>query len=94
MREICTSVDLPNDAGRLVVFEWGPAPGSGPEENLVCFEPDGRVRWKAKLPTSDPGDCFVGVTLEGDLIRANSWSGYAVWLNPRTGEAVRTQFTK
>ena len=92
MRKIYTSVDLPNDAGRLVVFEW--APGSGPEDNLVCFEPDGRVRWKAKLSTSDPSDCFVSVTLEGDLIRANSMSCHAVWLDPPTGEAVRTQFTR
>jgi hypothetical protein len=95
MRKVYVSVDLPNNAGRLVVFEWGP--GSGPEDNLVCFEPDGRIRWKAKLPKSDPSDCFdcfVSVTLEGDLIRANSMSCYAVWLDPRTGEAVRTQFTK
>ncbi|WP_143197844.1 hypothetical protein [Bradyrhizobium sp. AS23.2] len=86
MRKIYTSVDLPNDAGRLVIFEWGS--GSKPEKNLVCFEPDGRVRWKAKLPTSDAGDCFVGVALEGDLIRANSMSSYSVWLDPRTGDAV------
>jgi len=92
MRKIYASVDLPDDAGQLVVFEWAPA--SEPEENLVCFEPDGSVRWKAKLPTSEPNDCFVGVALEGELIRANSMSCYAVWLDPRTGEAVRTQFTK
>jgi hypothetical protein len=92
MRKIYRSVDLPEDAGRLVVFEWGP--GSEPDENLVCFEPDGCVRWKAKLPTCDAGDCFVGVPLEGELVLANSMSCYAVWLDPRTGEAVRTQFTK
>lgn len=92
MRKIYTSVDLPNDAGRLVVFEWGQ--GSEPDENLVCFEPDGGVRWKAKLPTSGAGDCFVSVALEGDLIRANSMSCYAVWLDPRTGQAVRQHFTK
>jgi len=92
MRKIHTSVDLPNDAGRLVVFEWGR--GSESEENLVCFEPDGGVRWKAKPPTSDTGDCFVDVALDGDLIRANSWNCYVVWLDPRTGEALRTHFTK
>jgi len=92
MRKIYTSIDLPNSAGRLFVFEWGP--GSAPEENLVCFEPDGCVRWKARLPMSDAYDCFVGVALEGDLIRTSSMSCCAVWLDPRTGEAVRTQFTK
>ncbi|MGY3080611.1 outer membrane protein assembly factor BamB [Bradyrhizobium sp. LM6.10] len=92
MRKIYTSIDLPNHVGRLVLFEGGE--DSKPDENLVCFEPDGRVRWKAKLPTSDAGDCFVAVVLEGDLIRANSWSCHAVWLNPETGEVVRTHFTK
>jgi hypothetical protein len=92
MRKIYKFVDLPNSSGRLVVFEWGP--GQEPEQNLVCFEPDGRVRWRAKLPTNDPGDCFVAVILDGDLIRANSMGCYAVWLDPRTGETLRTQFTK
>jgi len=92
MRKIYKSVDLPNGSGRLVVFEWGP--GQEPEQNLMCFEPDGRVRWRATLPTNDPGDCFVAVKLDGDLIRANSMSCYAVWLDPRTGETLRTQFTK
>jgi outer membrane protein assembly factor BamB len=92
MGSICTSVDLPGGAGRVVVFDW--ETGSGREENLVCFEPGGRVRWKAKLPTSDPSDCFVAVALDGDLVRANSMSCYAVWLDPATGRTVRTQFTK
>lgn len=61
---------------------------------MVCIEPDERVRWKARLPTKDAGDCFVDVELEGDLIRANSWSCYTVWLDPLTGETVGTHFTK
>ena len=92
MRNIYMSVDLPNGAGRLVVFDW--ETGSGSDENLVCLGLDGRVRWKAKLPTSDPSDCFVAVRLDGDLVRANSWSCYAVWLDPSTGRTLRTQFTK
>jgi hypothetical protein len=83
MRKIYTSVDLPNGAGRSVVFDWEAVSGS--EENLVCFEPNGRVRWRAKLPTTAPTDCFVAVRLDGDLVRANSMSCYAVWLDPATG---------
>ena len=92
MRKIHASVELPDNSGRLVVFEW--AQGSEPDENLLCFEPNGRVRWKAKLPTTDLGDCFVDVTIEGGLVRAKSMSCYAVWLDPQTGEVVRMQFTK
>ncbi len=92
MREIYTSVDLPNGVGRLVIFDW--ETGTGSQENLVCLEPDGRVRWRATLPTGDPSDCFVAVGLDGDLVRANSMSCYAVWLDPATGRALRTLFTK
>jgi hypothetical protein len=92
MRNIHTSVDLPNGVGRLVLFDW--ETGSGSDENLVCLEPNGRVRWRAKLPTNDPSDCFVAVRLDRDLVRANSWSGYAVRLDPATGRTLRTQFTK
>ena len=92
MREIYTSVDLPNDAGRLVIFNW--ETGTGSDENLVCLEPDGRIRWRATLPTNDHSDCFVAVQLDGALVRANSWSSYAVWLDPATGRTLRTQFTK
>jgi outer membrane protein assembly factor BamB len=91
MRKIYTSVDLPDGAGRVVVFDWETGPGS--DENLVCVESNGRVRWRAKLPTSD-SDCFVAVRMDGDLVRANSMSCYAVWLDPATGKILRTQFTK
>jgi hypothetical protein len=92
MRKIYKSADLPGGAGRLVVFEWEGSQGR--DQNLVCFEPNGRVCWRAKLPTTDRSDCFVAVTLDGDLVRANSISCYAVWIDPATGETLRTQFTK
>jgi sugar lactone lactonase YvrE len=92
MATIFASVDLPNDAGRVVVFEWQMAPG--PEENLVCFEPDGRIRWRAKLPTTDPYDCFVGVRLDKHLIVATSMSCYVVRIDPATGMILSTRFSK
>lgn len=92
MRKIYTSLDLPDGAGRLVVFDW--ETDSRSDENLVCLEPDGHLRWTAKLPTSDPTDCFVGVRMDGNLVFANSWSGCAVRLDPATGRTLRTQFTK
>jgi outer membrane protein assembly factor BamB len=76
----------------VVVFEW--ATGSKPDENLACLDSDGHVKWTAKLPMGQPGDCYVAVALEDDLIRASSMSGYAIWLDPRTGNVLRTQFTK
>jgi hypothetical protein len=86
------SVDLPDRSGHPNVFDWENGPMN--DENLVCLDTDGRVRWRAKLPTSEPGDCFVTVTLDGDLVRASSMSYYAVWIDPVTGEMLRSNFTK
>jgi outer membrane protein assembly factor BamB len=92
MRKISTSVDLVGGAGRVVVFE--PEASSRQDQNLVCFDPDGQVRWKAELPTSDPADCFVEVRLERSLVVANCFSGYLIRIDPASGRTLQTQFTK
>lgn len=92
MRKIHKSADLPDGSGRVVIFEWEGRQHR--DENLVSFEPDGRVRWRAKLPSTDASDCFVALTLDGDLVRANSMTGYAVWIDPATGKSLGKQFTK
>jgi hypothetical protein len=92
MKGIFQAADLPDGAGRVVVYEW--EAGSKRDENLVCLGDDGQVRWKAQLPTNELADCFVGVRIENDLVVANSFSCYAVWIDPATGLTLRTQFTK
>jgi hypothetical protein len=57
-----------------------------PDENLVCYDADGRERWRAKLPPD--GGYFVGVSLDGDLIVANTFGAYALWIDPATGETA------
>jgi hypothetical protein len=85
------SLGLP-DGGRVVVYDWMGSPS--PYRNLVCVGPDGKLRWTAELPTTEPADCFVGIRRDGDALLANSWSCYAVWINPVTGESLKREFTK
>ena len=92
MRKISNSVDLADGTGRVVVFELEAS--SRPDQNLVCFDPAGQVRWKAEFPTSDPTDCFIEVRVEKDLVLANSFSGYLIKIDPATGRTLQTQFTK
>ena len=80
------------DGDRAVVFDWTGGRVSGP--NLVCLDRHGNVRWIAELPTNDPFDCFVGIRQDGESIFASSMSGYAVQIEPGTGQILKIQFTK
>jgi hypothetical protein len=89
--KIVESIDLPD--GKIVVFDWS----SNKEyrhENLVCFNSDGSVRWRPELPRNGGPDCFVGVTIDKGQIRANTWSCFALWLDPLTGKTLKSVFTK
>ena len=88
---IFQSLDFPDF--RVVLFDWS----SNKEhrfENLVCFNGDGSLRWKAALPENSGPDCFVGIALENGQLRANTWSCFAIWLEPLTGRALKMTFTK
>src|SRR4051812_21330023 len=84
--EIYASVDLPD--GKAVVFDWS-ANKQYRYENLVCFNDDGSVRWRAGLPENSGPDYFVGIALDQGHIRANTWSCYALWLDPSTGAVLK-----
>ena len=91
MRREYQSVTLP-DGARAIILDW--TNSQGPDQNLVCTEPDGRVRWTAELPTTDPTDCFVAVRQDGNRLLANTMSCHAVWIDPATGQTLKTQFTR
>jgi hypothetical protein len=88
---ILQSLDFPDC--RVVLFDWS----SNQEhrfENLVCFNGDGSLRWKAALPQNSGDDWFVAMALDNGQLRANTWSSYALWLDLPTGRALKTTFTK
>jgi hypothetical protein len=63
-------------------------------ENLACFNSDGSVRWRAALPSNTGPDYFVDAALDGDNIRARTWSGWAVWFAVASGAESKSEFVK
>jgi hypothetical protein len=63
--------------------------------NLLRIDRNGEILWRAELPSSsDPNEAYVSVEVEGDTIRANSWSGYRVRLSADSGRIAESTFTK
>ena len=54
---------------------------------------DGAVAWRA-LPPDGERDAWVSVSVEDDVVTANSWSGWQVRLSFSTGAEVARNFTK
>jgi outer membrane protein assembly factor BamB len=84
------TLELPN--GRIVILKWSDK--TYRDENLFCYRADGSLKWKAELPPNTGQDFFVAVALVGAELRANTWSCYALWLDPETGRTLRSHFTK
>lgn len=70
-----------------------PISGSQVVNNVVCEAPDGSLLWTA-CPGEFGPDKFVGLRVDDALLVANTWSGFAVWLDPTSGREVRSTFTK
>jgi hypothetical protein len=90
---ILRSVDLPNGSGRLVLFDWSTSKQYR-FENLVCLDARGAPVWRAMLPKNSGPDTFVSVELDGDVIRANTWSCHSLTLDRMTGKTLTSVFTK
>jgi hypothetical protein len=79
--------------GRRALLYDMPIRGAQVANNLVCEAPDGSVLWTASPGNAGP-DEFVSVRFDGDALVANTWSGFALWLSPDTGQELRREFTK
>ena len=88
---IYRSVELSDGSGRIVLYDWS-ANLEYRFENLVCLK--GAPIWKASLPENTGPDCFVNFILDSDTIRANTWSGYLLTLDLKTGKTLAGVFVK
>lgn len=84
-------VALP-DGSRVVLYEMASI-RSHVTKNLVCYEDNGATRWTASPGQFGP-DAFTDVHFDGELLRAYTWTGYVIWLDPSTGKEIRRVFTK
>ncbi|WP_156044176.1 hypothetical protein [Cellulomonas sp. HZM] len=63
-----------------------PPDGSGRIHNLVSISNAGAILWRGQLPRDEASDAFVSLEMGTDSrVLANTWSGYRLRLNPRSG---------
>lgn len=84
---------LPSDDGKRCVLLLDPGASRRPiYENLLCIDESGQRIWVARLP--DSTDAFVSVHPSGEVLRATSWSGWSLLLEPDTGAEIKRTFVK
>jgi hypothetical protein len=90
---------VPGSGDRIVLFDESTVSGS----NVVRCREDGSIVWQAELPKPDMDDrapdFYTSVRWDLRLpffhrLGANSWSCWAVRINPKTGRIVSKVFTK
>lgn len=87
-------VEPVSDASHAIVLLDYMSGSLGPFENLVCVDCDGSLVWQAELPSTSSTEAYVSFELAYGRLTANSWSGYSVELDPRTGKLITSTFTK
>ncbi len=66
---------------------------TGRFENLLRCTETGNVVWRAELPQHNDG-AYVEARWQGKELRANTWDGWLVSLDPSTGKIISVQFVK
>jgi hypothetical protein len=90
---IYKTIALSDGKRRILLFD-SPAGNTGRLENLVCVDHEGGLFWTAQLPRDTLPDAFLSVRMEGEVIIANTWSSFAVTIDPTTGRTLGCAFTK
>ncbi len=80
--------------GRVCVVLLDKERGRKTDENLCCVNAEGVVLWRAEPPEPASGDSFVSMRVDGDQVHANSWSGFLMTYDVRSGAELRRQFVK
>jgi hypothetical protein len=83
---------VPGENGAIVLLDYSAQP-HGPFQNLLRVDPDGAIVWVAELPTTN-ADAYVSFDLDRNEVHANSWSGYAVTIDIRSGTVAARSFAK
>ena len=92
MMEILQNLVLP-DGARVVRYD-APLDSRGLIDNLACFNPSGSLRWRNAPPYNAAGqaDFFTFVRLDGKFVVANTYGCWDVWIDPKSGQDIRTEF--
>jgi hypothetical protein len=85
-------VPLPDSDDAIVLLDYM----AGPKNfaNLFRITSTGRIVWRAAPPESSTSDAYVEVRRRGDAFFANSWSGFLVQIDIKTGMPTSSEFVK
>lgn len=61
---------------------------------LLAFEPFGKLLWVVNPATKQERDCIVNVWVKHGALYAGSSAGYDLKINPENGDVIETKFTK
>lgn len=92
----CAALDIVHSSDHRAAFVLiDPGTGNHSVGNIVRILSDGSVDWRSEPPRGTPNDAFVSLR-EGAAFSlvANTWSGYRVVLDSRTGRIVSEEFVK
>ena len=91
MSDITASIDMP-DGDRLVLFSLS-APGHM-RGSIARLRSSGDCRWIAHAPGGSVADGFVAIALKPDGVRADTFQGMRLRLDPETGAVLEQAFLK
>jgi hypothetical protein len=84
---------IPVDGGERCILLLDPdASRDQTFENLICVDRSGDCVWTAKLPAQP--DAFLEVMSNDEGVWAQTWSGWRMLLDRKTGAELRRSFAK
>ena len=75
----------------VLLQERAPLPYSN---QLLGFEPFGKLLWSVNPATKDERDYIVNVWVKNGFLFAGSYMGYELKINHESGNVIDTKFTK
>ena len=63
-------------------------------QNLRLYDENGQEIWKAELPKSYKGDCYVSFKIVGDKIIGFGFFSWMAEIDPLSGKILKKELTK
>lgn len=71
---------VPGFGDSIVLFSWSANP-EPLQRNVARVDCDGKVIWRAELPSTAASDCFVNLACAGDGYVVQTYSGWKIRLD-------------
>jgi outer membrane protein assembly factor BamB len=82
-------------SGKLLVIENYFEYKNGTNSNLYCLNDNFKIEWFAEIGENQAElDKYVGLSIVGEKIFANTWNGFRIELDIKNGKILDRIFTK